>query len=382
MRSLGKFLGTAIICALFFNSIMAMEKPAKAAKRPDAADILIKKARSFNYASSPLQSVGIKTLEDLDRMLNMTRKGTPKHSEIQSAIVDLRIKLIKCGQYRVNPPQDYTMGAADRVSGAARAFESFEYFNSPEGASALKGSDREDEYKELADRRHVILYGARGYLREAKETKTGWAQSAVAKIEQEQLKQTLKPQIARIEKNLRDVQESESYQKAVKIIKELKEKTREYNLYVKAKADDLRSLKSFIRDVKDFIRGREIYTKVSDILKQRGIANNEDTKSMISTCENFVQLTAQKNTLLSQISELNAIRKFLKDKPTITLDNLESKLQALTQEFEDISARWQRHMSGVDPSSVMDISKVKARQAEITKEKKQLEPVIAFFKKS
>ncbi|MFH1254523.1 MAG: hypothetical protein V1646_03770 [bacterium] len=376
MRSLGKFLGIAIICALFVNSAIAMQKA-------DAADILIKKARSFNYASSPLQSVGIKTLEDLDRMLDMTRKGTPKYSKIQNAIVDLRIKLIKCGQYRVNPPEDYAMGAADRVSGAARAFESFDYFNSPEGASALKASDSEDEYKELADRRHVILEGARGYLSEARETKMGWAQSAVAKIEQEQLKQTLKPQIARIEKNLRDVQESEAYQRAVEIIKELKDKARSYALHVYMKKDDLYILKVFISDIKNFISRRDVYVPVKEILSKYVItADDGNTRSMISTCENFIQLTDQKNKLLSQISELSVIREFLKDKSTITLDEMESKLQALTREFDDLEGKFP-HLSWGDqgyPDS--GLKEARDRQAAITKEKKQLEPVIAFFKKS
>lgn len=350
MRSLGKFLGTAIICALFLNSAMAEGLE---------YDRLIKKAQSFNYASSPLQSVGIKTLEDLDRILGTTGKGTPQYDQIQNAIVELRIKIIKCGQYRVNPPEDYAMGAADRVSGAARAFESFDYFNTPEGARALKASGMEDEYKELADRKHVILQGARDYLREAKETKTGWAQSAVAKIEQEQLKQTLKPQIAKIDIELRAVQKSEPYKRAMEIITEIKTKTKMY----RSCHTDEASLASFIDDMKnpdrlDYLSsdmGKSIFANY-DIS-----ADNEATKSMISAGERVLQLKKQKRVLLSPIVKLSEIREFLKDKSTITLDEMEFQLR-------DLEAR--------------RITAPRLEQTNIHEKISELKSIIAFFKKS
>ena len=299
------------------------------------------KNSSINYASSPLQSVGIKTLEELTQLLDFAVKGEPECNKIQNAIVSLRINLIKCGQFRVNPTIKYVMSAADRVSGAARAFESFEYFNSPEGASALKASGSEDEYKGLADRRHVILQGAMDYLSEARKTKIGWAQSAVAKIEQEQLKQTLKPQIAIIDKKLKDVQESDPYKRSMEILKELVKKTRIYGTskygasFFKGKPN-LLIPPTFIQDIKNFSTGKSVNDDVKGVLSKHGIADDDDTKSMISACENFLQLTAQKNELLSQISNLNAILEFLKDKPTITLDGMESKLQALTQEYNNL----------------------------------------------
>ena len=372
MRSLGKVLGLAIICALFINSVIAMDVSV-------ATDTLIKKAQDYNYASSSLQSVGIKTLEELTQLLNTTGKDAPEYDKIQNAIVSLRINLIKCGQFRVNLPADYSMGAADRVSGAARAFESFEYFNSPEGASALKASGSEDEYKGLADRRHVILEGARGYLSEARKTKVGWAQSAVAKIEQEQLKQTLKPQIARIEANLRDVQESDPYKRAMKIIKELKEKAREYS------SDPVTQsvlCAWFIGDIKNIRSGKSVSTPVREILSkpEYGIADDYNAGSMILACGNFSQFTDQKNKLLSQLDELNAIREFLKDKPTITLDGMESKLQALTQEYNDLEQRFPHVIRG--QTGGPDLKAARARQAAITKEKTQLKPIIAFFNKS